>query len=231
MVSVRLAHTLRSLACLGVMLLGGAGGVAADDGLTPSLVVARMQDAYGRISGYQAETEVAEYRHGELREKKEFLYSFRKPREFRLDMHSPHRGAVLVCCDSGGRIVVRPGGVASFLKMRLAPESRLLSGASGQRLDQADLGLLIANIGHSVGDTRRGDVTVRQEGERVVLETVADDHFLPGVVTRYRFFIDRRSWLPVSVVEMTPDGELKRVVTFRTLVPKSEFPAGFFDAG
>lgn len=190
-----------------------------------------MQKGYDALAGYQMETEVTEYRDGAVREKKSFLYSFRKPRQFRVDMGAPHQGTVLVYSERDGKVVVRPGGVGRFMALRLSPDNRLLVSPSGQRIDQTDLGLLIANIGRSVGSERRAEVTVRRGEGRIVLETVANDHFLPDVLTRYRFVIDAGTFLPVEVTERTPEGVLKRVVLFRNLKSVERFPDRFFADG
>lgn len=49
---------------------------------------------------------------------------------------------------------------------------------------------------------------------RIVVRVEAENHFRPGVVTRYTLEIDRRLWLPVSVKEETPEGVLERTVAF-----------------
>ncbi|UFS69898.1 hypothetical protein LPW11_18670 [Geomonas sp. RF6] len=197
-------------------------------GPTAVEIISHLNSSWQKVRGYQTETEVAEYRNGKLQITKSFLYSFRKPRDFRIDMHHPHRGTSLICCDAEGKILVRPGGIGAVFKKRLSPDNRLLADPSGQRIDQTDLGLLIRNIGHSLTDQRRGDMKVTDEGGRLVVESVASDHFLPGVLTRYRFVIEKGTWLPAQVVELTPEGVLKRVVTFGTVNLLSDFPPGFF---
>jgi len=60
-------------------------------------------------------------------------------------------------------------------------------------------------------------VEVAEDNGRIELRVLAADHFRQGVVTRYRFLIDKKRRLPAGVEESTPDGLLKRKVTFRNL--------------
>jgi outer membrane lipoprotein-sorting protein len=48
------------------------------------------------------------------------------------------------------------------------------------------------------------------------------------VVTLYRFFIDKRLWLPAKVEEFTPDGHPERSITFEDLRTNKGVPDGFF---
>ena len=117
-----------------------------------------------------------------------------------------------------------------FLNFRLEPDSKRIMAEMGQRFDQTDLGLLIANIGRSLGPGKRGDLQVSETGEQVVWEVLAEDHFRPGILMRYRYVIDPSVWLPVTVEEQTPDGELIRTVQFRHLNTEPTFSADFFRA-
>ena len=191
-------------------------------------MISRMQAAYDRVRSYRVETEVTTYRHGRVAERQRFTYTFEKPDRLRIDMKSPHPGMVLIYPDRQGKVFVRFGGWASFLQFHLSPASSLLANAAGQRIDQTDMGLLIRQIAHSLTDRRRGTPTLTSEGGKIVLTVLAEDHFLPGVLTRYRFTIDKATDLPVVVRESTPAGELKRTVTFRHLETSPALPVNWF---
>jgi hypothetical protein len=60
---------------------------------------------------------------------------------------------------------------------------------------------------------------------------LAEDHFLAGVSTLYRFYVDEKLWLPVEVQEFTPDGVLKREVFFRGLRTSISISDAFFRIG
>ena len=191
-------------------------------------IVSRMKSAYARVSAYRVETEVTTYRHGRVDERRRLIYTFEKPNRLRIDMEFPHRGMVLLYPDAQGKVLVRLGGWASFLHFHRSPGSSLLADAAGQRIDQTDFGLLIRNIAHSLTDQRRGPPVLTTEDGKWVLEVLAEDHFRKGVITRYRFTIDRATDLPVAVQESTPEGELKRTVTFHHLDISPDLPDNWF---
>jgi outer membrane lipoprotein-sorting protein len=191
-------------------------------------IMRKMETAYGRVNDYQTETEVRVYRDARIVETKRFRYTFRKPNHIRLDFEAPHPGMILVYPDEDGKVVVKPGGWAGFLRFHLAPDSSLLKASSGQRIEQTDMGLLIQNISHSVTDRRRGEVRLSEEDGRVVIEVLAEDHFLAGISTLYRFYVDEKLWLPVEVQEFTPEGVLKREVFFRGLRTSIGISDAFF---
>ncbi len=187
-----------------------------------------MKDAYARVTCYRTDAEVEEYREGRVRERRRFIYTFKKPDHLRIDMESPHPGLVLVYPDEGGKVSIKPGGVAHFFRLRLAPDNPLLESRTGQRIDQTDLGLLIRNIEHSLTDRLYGKVGISERNGRIVLDVLAADHFLPDVRTRYLFFIGTKTWLPTEVDEYTEDGILKRKVIFRDLKILTDIPDRFF---
>ena len=180
-------------------------------------IVARMEAAYARVEAYRMETEISEYREGRLVAKKRFLYTFKKPNHVRIDMEFPYPGMILVYPDEDGKVAVKPGGWAGFLKFHLSLDSALLRSSAGQRIDQTDLGLLIRSMAHSLTDRRRGEIWAGEEEGQMVIQVLSDDHFLAGAATLYRFHIDMGRWLPAGVEEFTPDGVPKRKVIFRDL--------------
>jgi hypothetical protein len=191
-------------------------------------VIERMEAAYARLEAYQAETEVSEYKDGRVVETKRFLYTFRKPDHVRFDMESPYPGTVLVYPDEERKVSVRHGGWGGILKLHLSPDNALLRNRAGQPIDQTGLGLLVRNIAHSLTDRRRGEIRLSGQDGRVLVEVVAEDHFLPGVLTLYRFSIDRALWLPVEIMESTPDGVPRRKSVFRNPTTSPAIPNGFF---
>jgi outer membrane lipoprotein-sorting protein len=207
-----------------------AAGSAPSAELAPD-IIGKMEAAYARVEQYRTETEVRDYRAGQVVETARFVYTFRKPDHIRIDFLSPHRGMTLVYPDEQGRAVVKPGGWLGFLKLRLAPDSARLRSPSGQRIDQTDLGLLIQNIARSLTDRRRGEMKVADQDGRTQIEVLAEDHFLPGVLTLYRFTVDDATWLPVEVQELTPEGVPKRQVSFANLRTSVNAPESYFRIG
>jgi hypothetical protein len=159
---------------------------------------------------------------------KRFLYTFKKPYQLRIDMESPHPGTVLVYPDKNGKVIVKPGGWTGFLKLHLSLDSVFFRNIVGQRMDQTDLGLLVRNIAHSLTDQRRGRLKISEQDCCLLIEVLAEDHFLSGVLTLYRFSIDKTLWLPVKVEEFTPDGIIKRKGLILNLRTSITLPDDFF---
>jgi len=200
---------------------------SAEIPLDTDSLLKRMESAYARVNDYQTNVEVRTYNTEASFETKKFLYTFKKPKWIRLDFESPHSGMVLIYPDKSGKVSVRPGGVAHIFQFHLSSGNPLIMGAFGQRIDQTDLGLLIKNISHSLTDQRRGPVEIEQDG-CIRIRVLAVNHFQEGVVTLYRFFIDKDLWLPVKVEESMPDGPLERTITFQNLRINTGVPDNFF---
>ncbi len=209
-----------------------ASDLAADcsppNGEYSESIIEKMKAAYAQVGDYQTETDVRVYRDGQIAETERFLYTFKKPNHIRIDLEVPDNGTILVYPDVDGKVDVRPGGLTGFLRLHLSPGSALLRNLSGQRIDQTDLGLLIQNIARSLTNKRRGELNVSKQNGRVRIEVLAEDHFLTGVLTLYHFVIDKTRWLPVEVQEFTPDGIIKREVTFRHLRTSIGIPDSYF---
>lgn len=191
-------------------------------------LMAKMKSAYSQVDNYQTETEVTVYREGQVTETERFLYTFKKPNHVRLDMESPYPGMILAYPDKNGKVIAKPAGLAGFLKLHLSPDNALLMTAAGQRIDQTDLGRLIHNISLSISDQRQGELKVYEKDGLVLIEVLAEDHFLAGVSTLYQFSVDKTNWLPVEVKEFTPERTLKRKVMFKNLKTSISIPDSFF---
>jgi outer membrane lipoprotein-sorting protein len=189
-------------------------------------IVGKMEEAYAQIQEYRTVTDVRTYRSGQIAEERRFLYTFQKPDRIRIELESPHAGTVVTYPDKNGRAVVKPGGWLGFLRLQYSPDSSVFTSSAGQRIDQTDLGLLIRNIGRSVTDQQRGAVEISEQDSQAVISVLADDHFLPGIQTLYRFTVDETLWLPIAVLELTPDGALKRDIAFRNLATSRHALAG-----
>jgi len=95
-------------------------------------------------------------------------------------------------------------------------------------MDQIDLGLLVRNIAHSLTDQRRGTIKISEQDCCLLIEVLVVDHYLSGVLTLYRFSIDKMRWLPAGVEEFTPDGIIKRKGIILNLRTPIALPDDFF---
>ncbi len=191
-------------------------------------ILKNMEAAYARVKNYQMQVEVRNRGRGGNFETQRFDYTFEKPNRIRIDVESPHPGRVLVYPDKNGKVAVRPFGWARFFVIHLSPDNSLLKTPFGQPVDRTDLGLLIRNISRSVTDARRGPVELLEGKGLIEIRVLAQNHFRKGVLTQYRFSIDKTLWLPVGVQESTPEGALERTVRFTNLKINSRISDDFF---
>jgi outer membrane lipoprotein-sorting protein len=193
-------------------------------------LLSRIEAAYHAVADYQMNVEVRNYRPDAEYETKKFLYTFtKKPKQIRIDFAQPDAGMVIVYPDKDGKAVIQPFKWAKFIQLHLSPNSSLLMDASGQPIDQTDLGTLIRNMSRSLTAERRGKVEIDVKDKQVEVEVLADDHFRKGVMTRYLFKIDKSSWLPAGVEEWAPDDTHRRSIYFRNLRINIDIPEGVFN--
>jgi outer membrane lipoprotein-sorting protein len=220
--SPRLAQSFVLFICL----LGSH--VSAEAPLDAPALLKKMEAAYAKVKDYRTRVEIKTFNNDGISETEKFLYTFKEPNLIRIDFESPHAGMIVVYPDKNGKVVVQPAGIAHLLKLHLAPDNRLLTGSSGQRIDQTDIGLLINNVAHSLTDQRRGPIAITQEKHSVQVRVLAVNHFHPEILTLYRFFVDEKDWLPSAVEEFTPDGTLQRSISFIGLTINNGTPDSFF---
>jgi hypothetical protein len=204
-----LSHHTLTVLLLSCLTLSNA---SAENPSDASIILKKMEAAYSGVNDYQTNVEVRTYKTEGSFETQKFLYTFKKPKWIRLDLESPHSGMILVYPDKSGKVGVRPGGVARIFHFHLSSGNRLIMGASGRRIDQTEVGLLIKNISHSLTDQRRGPIQIEQDGY-IRIRVLAVNHFREGILTLYQFFIDKDLWLPVKVEESTPSGQLERSIS------------------
>jgi outer membrane lipoprotein-sorting protein len=220
--SVRFAQLIVLLVCL------TGFSVSAEVAPDAESLLKKVQTVYAGVNDYRTNVEVKTFRSDGSSGTEKFLYTFKKPKYIRIDLETPHAGMILVYPDNNGRVAVQPSGLAHLFKLHLAPESSLLGGSSGQRIDQTDIGLLIRNISHSLTDQLRGPAEIDDEHEYVRVRVLAVDHFRENLTTLYQFFIDKKLWLPAIVEEFTPDGHARRSIAFREMTVNNGFPDSLF---
>ena len=190
-------------------------------------VLKRMESAYEAVKDYRVLVHVVLAAEDAGKRTEEFIYTFKKPGQVRVDFQIPQPGTILIFPDEEGKVLVRPWGWR-LLDLHLAPDSLLLANSSGQRIDQTDFGLLIRNLGRSMDGGRRGPLEISEENQYIKIEVLAENHFRDGIVTRYRFMIDKSTYFPAEIEEWTPDGVLERKITFRNLAVNTGIPETFF---
>lgn len=225
------AGSLRLLFVVLILLLACSPGRAACPASSPGALLDAMQASYARVKNYRTTVEVKEFREDGSFETKRFLYTFEKPDHIRIDLISPDRGMVLIYPDRQGKVLVFARGLFSFLKFHLSPGSSLLEDSTGQKINQTDMGLLIRNIAHSLTDQLRGEERITEEDGHILVSATAENHFIKGVTTRYRFVIDKKTCLPVRVDESNLNGTPERTIIFRNLALNTDVAGAFMQQG
>jgi outer membrane lipoprotein-sorting protein len=202
---------------------------ATTHGASIEMILHKMEAVYAAVTDYQSTMEVTSAGQDGSLAREKFLYTFKKPKRIRLDFETPHPGTVVIYSDKEGKVRVRPWGAKGMFELHLDPDSFLLRVGSRQRVDQTDLGLLIAKIRESVEEHRRGPVELTESESAVQISVVADNHFREGVTTVYRFSIDKRIGLPVQIEEFSAEGSFERRVLFLDLRTNIGVPDSAFD--
>jgi len=190
-------------------------------------LLGRMESAYEAVRDYTVSVQVINAAEGGAKRTEEFTYTFKKPRQLRMDFQIPQSGTIIVFPDEEGKVLVRPWGWR-FMDLHLAPDSLLLTNFSGQRVDQTDFGLLIRNIGRSMGGGQRGPLEILEEDQYVSIRVLAENHFREGKLTKYQFTIAKDTFLPAEIEEWSPDGIPERKIIFRDLAVNTGVPDSFF---
>lgn len=157
-------------------------------------------------------------------------YAYRQPGWVRMDFAQPHRGLVLVYDPDARQASLWPFGLGHWPTLRLAPDSPLLRGRHGHRVDRSDVGALLANLQalrargrlFELGDTH---IAARPA---TGLEVVGDAGVQVAGVHRYRVWLARGSLFPIKVASFGPDDMLIEAVDLDDIETDVVFPERFF---
>jgi outer membrane lipoprotein-sorting protein len=156
-------------------------------------------------------------------------YAWRRPGWIRMDFIEPHQGAALIFDPGAHRVHLWPFGLdrPSF---NLAPDNRLILSPRRHRVDQSDVGVLLANLEEL---RAKGHVSEPADGElagRAV--AVVEIEGNPGVVLlgvhRYRVWFARDSLFPLKVQSFDANGALIEAVDMSDAELDVAFPERFF---
>ena len=157
----------------------------------------------------------------------EVLYGYRKPGLVRMDFIRPHAGATLIYSPASGKVKLWPFGFGTFPVLVLNPDSRMIQGPQGHRIDQSDIGALLVNVRalQQHGDTQVvGAETIGVHRVSHVIVTCKPGHVVTGV-SRYELWFDASHGLPVKIA--SEGASLKPIETvlmedLRIDVPESQ---------
>ncbi|WP_322028847.1 DUF1571 domain-containing protein [Paraburkholderia sp. J76] len=157
----------------------------------------------------------------------EVFYGYRKPGFVRMDFVRPHAGATLVFNPESGKVALWPFGIGTFPRLTLSPDNPMIQSPQGHRVDESDIGALLAKV-HELrqhGDTQVvGTGTLGSCTAAHVIVTGRPGHAASGV-SRYELWFDSSHGLPVKVVSEGESREPIETVLMENLridVPESQ---------
>jgi outer membrane lipoprotein-sorting protein len=157
-------------------------------------------------------------------------YAWRRPGWIRMDFVEPHHGAMLIYDPGAHRVRLSPFGPDTPPSFNLAPDNRLILSPRGHRVDQSDVGALLANLEELRTRGRLSDPADGELGGRAV--KVVEIEGNPGVsvlgVHRYRVWFARDSLFPLKVQSFDANGTLMETVDMSDAELDVAFPERFF---
>ncbi len=154
-------------------------------------------------------------------------YSYRKPGFVRMDFVHPHAGATLVYSPETKQVTLWPFGFHTFPRLTLSPDSRTIRSPSGHRVDDSDIGALLASVRkvQQAGHTRViGEEAVGLgRAMRVVVSCGTEQE--AASLLRYELWFDVNHGLPIKVVNEDASRQLIETVLMDDLsldVPASQ---------
>ena len=161
------------VAVLGVSPRPGLGAGAM---LEPQEIMQRMANAYDGIKDYTALFLKRERIKGVLLPLETIELRFQAPFKVYMAWHEPHAGRVIVYVEgeNDNKILVNPGGLLRFLRLKLEPTSSLATQNTHHTILEVGLQKTIALLEHEYERGRReGQVTLTSQGYDEVVDRQA----------------------------------------------------------
>lgn len=163
-------------------------------------------------------------------ERQAMRYFYRKPGWVRIEMLSPHAGAVLIYDPGTQRVQLWPFGVNRALPLSLSPDNRLVRGARGHRVDRSHVGALLENLQSLHAQGRAAPLGEAEIGGRpsIGLEIVGEAGASVSGVHRYRVWFAQDNRFPLRVESFGTDGGPIETVDLAEVETGVAFPEHFF---
>ncbi|GAA3526918.1 hypothetical protein [Zobellella aerophila] len=158
-------------------------------------------------------------------------YGYRKPGFVRMDLISPFKGAVLIYSPLSRRVRLWPfGSPHRHPGFSLSPDNRLVRSAKGHRVDQSDVGTLLANLQALQRQGETGLLGETSIGEKSALHLIVDGmgRATVGEVARYEVWLDSGSLFPLKVVSFGRQGQEIETVLLENIELDPRLPDDFF---
>ncbi|BAL25618.1 hypothetical protein [Azoarcus sp. KH32C] len=157
-------------------------------------------------------------------------YAWRRPGWIRMDFIEPHHGAALIYDPGAHRVHLWPFGPDHLPSLNLAPDNRLILSPRGHRVDQSDVGALLANLQELHAKGRLSEPADGELAGRAV--SVVEIEGGSGVsvlgVHRYRVWFAQESLFPLKVQSFDVNNALMETVDMSDAALDVAFPERFF---
>ncbi|MBM7457215.1 outer membrane lipoprotein-sorting protein [Oceanisphaera litoralis] len=190
--------------------------------LTSPAPLQEALERFERLDGYRLKLR-SEGPGGNL----QLRYAYRKPGWVRMDVLSPHAGAVLIYRPDSNRVRLWPFGL-SWPSVSLRPGHSLVVSPRGHRVDKSDVGVLLRRV---LQLQQAGDLALQQPAnyrDRPVWHLVINGPAGPNEVGRYELWLDRELWFPLKVVSSDSRGNRLETVWLEQIELEPVFPDNLF---
>jgi len=162
--------------------------------------------------------------------RQEVHYAYRKPGWVRMEFIRPHRGALAVYDPHAREVRVWPLGLSLGVALNLAPQNPLIRSPSGHRVDQSDVGALLANLRMLRDSGRASSLGDMQMPTRLAhgVEVEGAAGVSVAGVHRYRVWFAHDNLFPLLVKSFGANGNLIERVDMTDAEVDVVFPEGFF---
>ena len=213
-----------------VVLLGAAPspGLGASDVLEPQEIMQRMAGAYKGIRDYTALFLKRERINGVLLPLETIELRFQEPFKVYMAWRKPHAGRVIVYVEgeNDNKILVNPGGLLRFLRLKLEPTSSLATQNTHHTVREVGLQKTIALLEREYERGRReGQVTLFFQGYDEVADRPAyhltlvchADKTAGYYAQRGEIWVDMAHFLPIKLSLYDWDNQLYADYEYRSL--------------
>ena len=191
----------------------------------PQNLVTAALARYENVASYQTTLRVSHGRSNEI-----IKYFFKKPGFVRMEFVKPHKGALLLYDPTTKRVRLQPFGNTKAFSLSLSPDNSLVKSPSGHRVDESDIGALLARVRLL---QQKGQATAAGEeqvgGKSTVLVSVEGKQgFTVDGTNRFLLNLDAASLLPLQVRTYDGAGRLLETVLMDDLETDIPFDEQFF---
>jgi hypothetical protein len=161
----------------------------------------------------------------------EIKYFFKKPGYVRMEFIEPYNGSVLVYNPIQKKVRVRPFNFLKFLVFTLDPESSLLKSSRGHKVDESDIGSLLAVVenlrSHGTSENLADAPVGRRQAVRI--SVTGNDGYAVEGIHMYHLWLDKDILLPLRVSAYDGGSNLIEDVVMDDLQINVPFPENFFE--